>query len=103
MSEVSTERVATESVNLKALLQCHTAGLQADIHEPCAREVGVSEYYLNLFHAVSRASFGIPHLIWCKWKLHPGGELPNELASLSIRGTISDVLDQPIVSNTIKT
>ena len=37
-------RVATESVDLKALLQRQTASLETDVHEPRAREVGVSEY-----------------------------------------------------------
>ena len=41
--EVPTQGVATESLDLKALLQCQTSRLEADVHEPCAREVGVSE------------------------------------------------------------
>src|SRR6266496_607710 len=44
MREVPAYCLATERVNLKALLQCETARLQADVHEPGAREVGVSEY-----------------------------------------------------------
>lgn len=42
--EVPPQGVATESLDLKALLQCQTAGLKTDVHQPGAREVGVSEY-----------------------------------------------------------
>ena len=44
MREVPSHRVATETIDLKALLQRQTAGLEADVHEPGAREVSVSEY-----------------------------------------------------------
>lgn len=43
--EVPTQRVATQSLDLKALLQRQPAGLQANVHEPSTREVGVSEYW----------------------------------------------------------
>jgi hypothetical protein len=45
--EVPTEGIATESLDLKALLQCQTARLQPDVHESGAREVGVSEYWAH--------------------------------------------------------
>jgi hypothetical protein len=37
------QRFATESLDLKALLQCQTARLESHVHEPGAREVRVSE------------------------------------------------------------
>lgn len=43
MSEVPTQRVATNSLDLKALLQGETTGLEADVHQTGAREVGVGE------------------------------------------------------------
>ena len=43
--EIPTQGVATESVDLKALLQYQTARLEANVHEPGAREVGISEYW----------------------------------------------------------
>lgn len=45
VSEVPTHGVTAESLDLKALLQRQTARLEADVHEPGAREVGVSEYW----------------------------------------------------------
>ena len=45
--EVPTQRVATESLDLKALLQHQTARLEADVHQPRAGEVGVCEYVLR--------------------------------------------------------
>jgi len=44
MREVAPLRITTNSLNLKALLQHQTASLEADIHQPRAREVRVSEY-----------------------------------------------------------
>jgi hypothetical protein len=44
MSEVPSQRVATQRFNLKALLQRQSASLQPNIHQPSAGEVGVSEY-----------------------------------------------------------
>jgi hypothetical protein len=45
--EVPAQRVTTESFDLKTLLQRQPASLEADVHEPGAREVGVGEYYLR--------------------------------------------------------
>src|SRR5260370_27402089 len=47
VSEVLAHGVATESIDLEALLQGQTASLNADIHEPGAREIGVGEYLLH--------------------------------------------------------
>jgi hypothetical protein len=56
--EVPTQGVATESIDLKALLQCQTARLEADVHEPGAREVGVSEYRDHQDKSTVVSSFG---------------------------------------------
>lgn len=39
VSEVPSHRVATESVDLKALLQREATGLKTNVHKPGAREV----------------------------------------------------------------
>ena len=43
VSEVPTHRVAAERIDLKALLQRQTAGLESDVHQPRAREISVGE------------------------------------------------------------
>lgn len=45
--EVAPHRVATEAVNLKALLQCETAGFKTNVHQSSAGKIGISE---NRFH-----------------------------------------------------
>jgi hypothetical protein len=40
--EVPTLRIATDRVDLKALLQRQSTSLEADVHEPCAGEVGIN-------------------------------------------------------------
>ena len=42
--EVPTQGIATKRLDLKTLLQCQTARLETDIHEPSPRKVGVGEY-----------------------------------------------------------
>ena len=39
VGEVPTQRVATESIDLKALLQRQIAKLESDVHEPRARNM----------------------------------------------------------------
>src|SRR5688572_18473616 len=56
--EVSPHGVATESVDLKALLQCQTASLEANVHEPSAREVSVSEYWAHHDRSTLASSVG---------------------------------------------
>ena len=43
VSEIPAHRLATERIDLKALLQCKTAGLESNVHKPRAREVSVGE------------------------------------------------------------
>ena len=43
VSKIPPQRIATEGLNLKALLQRQPASSEADIHEPRAGEVGVRE------------------------------------------------------------
>ena len=45
--EVPSHRLTTESIDLKALLQCQPARLKADVHEPGAGEVRVGEYLIH--------------------------------------------------------
>src|SRR2546425_8362969 len=58
VSEVPTQGVATESVDLKALLQCQSARLEADVHQPGAREVCVSEYRNHQNRSTALSSLG---------------------------------------------
>lgn len=43
MRKVPPQRVAADRIDLKALLQCESTGLETDVHKSCAREVGVGE------------------------------------------------------------
>ena len=45
--EVPSHRVATNSINFKALLQRQPASFKPDVHESRAREVGVREYWVH--------------------------------------------------------
>jgi|GEM_PF-3238322 len=81
--EVPPHRVATDGIDLKALLKCKPTGLQPDVHEPRAREVSVGEYWEHVSSVPTRFS------VEEGWRLVPtqlslifDGQLSRSLKSL---------------------
>jgi len=87
VSEVVAHRVATETVDLKTLLQRQTAGLKSNIHQPGAGEVGVGENWKGQSPRILPT-----HLILRKYEiLHRQslGDLANEAKNSSEHGYLN--------------